>query len=251
MASDVDRGRQVYEQYEDALFRMVTDELAEQQGLELQSAWQAETSLPDSGPPPEAMRRFTEQLDAYLAQQQRADRRRQAFRRLHRIAVAVLAILVVFGTAMTTVQAFRLKVMNIWLEIQPQFTIFRLKETDQGPSGSDLIVDWTNAYVPTYIPEGYSIGSISIRESGREIVYEHDTAPMIYMELGETGSPLVDTEKADRVETIDINGHRGTLVQKNGMTTIVWEMDGRLFMVEVWSDDDTAVKVARGVKFIG
>lgn len=247
--SKIDKRQQVYEQYEDALFRMAVHQLAEEEGREWEATRQRLKSLPEYQPSEEALRNFTEKLDAHLRKQRAAAWRRRAMRWLQPLAMGVLALFVIFSAAMI-VQAFRVKVMNLWLEIRPQFTIFRLRENTPDPSSNGSIVDWTNAYVPTYIPEGYIIGSTSVSVSAREIVYEHITAPMIYTELGESSSPMIDTENADRVERVDINGYDGTLVQKNNLTTVLWEMDDRLFLVEVWSADDTALEVARGVKFI-
>lgn len=250
MANDEDRSRQVYEQYEEALFRLAINQLAEERGKELQSTKEPLQSLPESRPSEAALHRFSKQLDAYMLQQQAPARKRKVYRVLHRVAVAVLAIFVVLGTAMTTVEAFRSKVMNLWLDIQPQYTIFRLKEADPGSIGSDLVIDWTNAYVPTYIPEEYRIGSISIKEATRELVFEHSAGLIIYMEMQGSSGPVIDTENADRVETVTINDHSGTLVEKNGMTTIVWGMEGRLFLIQALTESKVALRVARGVRFV-
>ncbi len=66
----------------------------------------------------------------------------------------------------------------------------------------------------------------------------------------EASAPVVDTEDADRFEAIRINGYEGTLMGKNNMVTIVWEMDALLFMVQVQTDVAVAVRIAEGVKYI-
>ena len=248
--ADKDHGQPVYEQYEEALFRMAIHELAEEEGRQLQASKEELQTQPAYQPSAAALQRFTQQLDGYLLKQQAKARRRKALRGLNRAAVVVLAIFVVLGAAMTTVEAFRSRVFNLWLEIQPQFTVFRLREADPDAGHSELIVDWTNAYVPTFVPDGYRTTSIAIKETSRELVLDNDTNWIMYSELQGSSGPIVDTEHADLVETVDINGHAGTLILKNDVSTIVWEMEKSLFIIKSFTDTDTALKVARGVKFI-
>ncbi|WP_368294541.1 DUF4367 domain-containing protein [Dehalobacter sp. TBBPA1] len=59
-----------------------------------------------------------------------------------------------------------------------------------------------------------------------------------------------DTENASVFREISINGHKGTLTEKNSTVTIVWEMEGRIFTVSASTDQETAVKIAEGVKYI-
>lgn len=248
--ADKDRGQPVYEQYDEALFRMAIHELAEEEGRQLQASKEELQTQPEYQPSAAALQRFTQQLDGYLLKQQAKARRRKALRGLNRAAVVVLAICVVLGAAMTTVEAFRTQVLNLWLEIQPQFTIFRLREADPDAGGTELIVDWTNAYVPTYIPAGYRISSIAIKEFSRELVFDDGKGVIIYSEMIDSPAPVIDTEDIDSMETIDVNGHTGILVEKSGITTVIWESEKRLFLIQTWTDPDTALKVARGVKFI-
>ncbi|GAB6173595.1 hypothetical protein JCM15765_30730 [Paradesulfitobacterium aromaticivorans] len=52
------------------------------------------------------------------------------------------------------------------------------------------------------------------------------------------------------MKPISINGHEGTLVVKKSMVTIVWEMDNHMFTVQAQTSEDTAVKIAEGVKYV-
>lgn len=142
--------------------------------------------------------------------------------------------------------------MNLWLDIRPEYTAFKLRERDDAADSASMIVNWSNAYVPTYIPEGYELSSFSTTEGSKTIVFEKDQEEsyIIYREMGESRSPAVDTEDASRFEDVLISGRRGTLVEKNGMITIVWEMDNRLFMVHAQTSVDVAIRIAEGVQYI-
>lgn len=241
--------RKLYEDYEQALFRLVVHEAAKHEGSSLLEENQRLKDLSESHPSEEALRRFTERLDASLLKQKVDARRKRLPKLLRRMAVAVVAICFVFFAAMTTVQAFRVKVMNFWMSIQPGYTIFRLQEDGTSNKGN-LVVDWTNAYVPTYVPEGYEVSSVNVSQFVKRIVLQAEKSSIVYMEMTGATSPTVDTENASLLETISINGLSGMLVEKNGLVTIVWSSNERMFMVETQADIDTAMKVAQGVKFI-
>jgi hypothetical protein len=60
----------------------------------------------------------------------------------------------------------------------------------------------------------------------------------------------VDSEDASRIETIDINGHTGTLIVKNSMASVVWEMGSKLFVIQGEISADEAVRIAESVKYV-
>lgn len=63
----------------------------------------------------------------------------------------------------------------------------------------------------------------------------------------------VDTEDANRVEKISIQGHEGLLVEKNGLITVVWSDQSNIFTVisdsETLKSEDT-VRIAESVTLI-
>ena len=87
---------------------------------------------------------------------------------------------------------------------------------------------------------------------------EQLVAPLLYKEKigGHFNTPLsqeiffinffsVDTENASKFETVSINGHKGPLMVKDSMATMVWEMDSRILMVQTQTSKDTAMKIAK------
>ena len=245
--------KELLEQYEDSLLRLVMHDVAEQEGKLFLDESKALTYSLESRPSPATLDTFTRRLDVELKKQRSRARRPSLFRGLNTIAVAMLAVIVVFFAAMTTVQAFRAKVMNLWLDIRPEYTAFKLKGSNDAADDSSIVVNWTKAYVPTYIPEGYVVNTLSYSKTHKRITFENSqdgTWFTTYLELGESDSPVVDTEGASRFEAILINGRSGTLILKHGLVTVVWEMDNLLFVVQAQTSVETAVRIAEGVKYI-
>lgn len=243
--------KELLEQYEDSLLRLVMHDVAEHEGQMFLDESKALKDSQESRLSPAALETFTRRLDDELKKQRSRARRPYLLKAMNGVAVAMLAVIVVFFTAMTTVGAFRTRVMNLWLDIRPEYTAFKLKGSGDAADGS-MVVNWTNAFVPTYIPEGYEVSSMSYSVGNKTIVFLNDVEEkhIIYRELDELSNPVVDTENASRFEAIRIGGRNGTLIEKNGMVTVVWDMDGVLFMVHAQTSVEAAVKIAEGVRYI-
>lgn len=269
--------KKLYEEYEDSLFKLIMHDAAEKEGkLFLEEKEKLKNNL-ESLPSRETLKRFNQQLDAHFKKSKAYAKRQSMLKALNRIAVAMLAVIVMFFTAVGTVQAVRVRVLNFLIDIQPQYTSFQLKDSGGGSEGGNLVVNWTNTYVPTYIPDGYKVSNITSSESYKRIIFENQQdkeALIVYTESSGTSSPGVNTEDASRpqntsagerrrasspgvdtedayeFETVSINGHKGTLMVKDSMVKIVWQIDSRILMVQTRTGKDTAMKIAEGVIYV-
>jgi len=247
------RRAKLQEEYEEALFRLRVHDAMEHEGKGLLLDLQVASDFPDTEPSELALQQFTQKLDQGLRQQRQVARQKVILATLRVAVASLLIVLTVFFTAMTTVSAFRARVMNIWMEIRPEYTTFQLRgRSGDNVGATSMVVNWRDAYVPTYIPAGYEVLSFSFNEGLKRIVFESvdEQAFIIYTELDERSDLVIDTENASRFEQVSINGNSGTLVVKNNLTTIVWEQSDRLFMIQAQTDVAIAVRVAKGVRYI-
>lgn len=242
--------KKLYEEYEDSLFKLLMHDTAEIEGKHFLEEREKLNHDPEFLPSSEAFEQFSRELDTRLKKSKTYAKRRHIPKVLNKAAVAMFFMIVILFTAVTSVQAWRVKVLNLLINIQQEYTSFQLKESKSGSGGGSPVVDWSKAYVPTYIPEGYKVSRISNNESLRKITFENEQGLFIlYTELSEGNTLGVDTENASVVKTVSINGHEGTLVVKNSLVTIVWKIDNRMFTVQAPTSEDTAVKIAEGVKY--
>ncbi len=243
--------KKLYEEYEDSLFRLVMYETAEKEGKALLEERERLKNDPAFVPSEEAVQRFSSQLDNILKKKKAYALKQKTFKMLNRSAVAMLIVIILLFTTVASVQAIRVKVLNFFMDIQPKYTSYQVNESDNGSINGGLDVNWTNAYVPTYIPEGYKVDSSLNSETNKKIVFKNQQDMfIIYSELTEGSIIQLDTENASVFKKISINGKKGTLTEKNSAVTIVWEIEGHIFMVNAWTDQETAVKFAEGVKYI-
>ena len=243
--------KKLYEEYEDSLFKLIMHDAAEKEGKLFLEEKEKLKNTSESLPSAEAFKRFSQQLDAHLKKPQAYARRQRILKALNRLAIAMLVMIVLLFTTVASVEALRAKVLNFLMDIQSEYTSFELKDNDNGSDGGSSTIDWHKAYVPTYIPAGYEISDISNGKLLRKIEFKNQQGSFItYTELSEGNKPALDTENASAFETVSINGQEGTLVVKDSLVTIIWEMNNRMFMIRAQAEKNTAIKVAKGVKYV-
>ncbi len=149
--------KKLYEDYEDSLFRLVIHDTANKEGKLFLEEKEKLKNDPKSYPSKEVSQKFCQQLDARLKKPKTYKARQLMLRRFNRTAVEILFVVVILLTTVASVQALRTKVLNFFMDIQPGYTSFQLKENDKSTNKETPVVNWTNAYVPTYIPDGYIV----------------------------------------------------------------------------------------------
>jgi hypothetical protein len=259
----------LYEEYEDSLFKLIMHDAAAKEGRLFLEEKKQLAEDPASIPSPQALRQFKRQLAVQLRKKKIAAARKRVGKLLNRTAVAVLAAAVFLFVTVANVQALRVRVLNLLVDIQPQYTSFRLNgdeatakesagnspnsvKSAAGSAGAgDLQIGWSNAYVPTYVPDGYQVSSIDNKTLIKKIVFQNPAkdSTINYMEFSEDSNLAVDTENAV-VKPVNINGNKGRLIEKNSLVTAVWAMDNRMFLVQAPLSAETVLKIAEGVKYV-
>lgn len=248
--NNAERIRELNELYEDGLFRLVMNDVAEKEGEILFEENERLKSDSENLPSQEDIDRFARRLNSHLKKTKKNQRNHSTSRKFTGVAVALLVLVIIFATMMLTVQALRIQVLYFLISIEPNYLQLNVDSNDQ--DNGDWIVNWINAYVPMYIPEGYEISSISYSDSARKIIFtkQEDNSSIIYTEYDSKNSAAVDTENASFIETVRINGQDGILSVKDSITSVVWTTDDHLFIIQGQVSTDEAVKMAEGVKLI-
>ena len=150
----------INEEYTDNLFKLAVNDAFEKDGKLLETERTNEASENQSSH--EQFETFTRLLDSHLKKAKPKRIIKLMPKILNKIAVAMLALVILFSTAMLTVDAFRIRVLNLLISNEPEYTSFQLEDNNGDEQDTDNpIVNWTNTYVPTYVPEGYIVSSVS------------------------------------------------------------------------------------------
>jgi hypothetical protein len=234
--------------YEDSLFREAVKETARIEGENLLYE-NKQLSTEDAGVSFEKQSEFRNRLDSELQNKKNRERRASKIKALQRVAVIILVVSAALTVSLFSVDAFRVKIINLIMEIRTEYTEFQLVDEKAEMKG-DRIVDWTNAYVPTYIPEGYLVESSENGDNIKAILFINGDGKIIdYAQYSEAASFNYDTEGAT-VKDVTVNGNDGKIIVKGYNYSVVWKYEGGIFVVMTQISAEETLKIAENIKFI-
>lgn len=170
-------------------------------------------------------------------------------RPIQKIAVIILIIGIMASISFFSVDALRVRILNFFMEIRPEYTEFRLEEENQDLEDS-RIVNWENAFMPTYIPAGYVVESSENGELAKSITLVNTDGKIIdYAEYNEAVSFNYDTEDAV-LQDITVKDETGTLIIKNDNYSIIWTLGNSIFVIRTQISEEETKKIAESVKFL-
>jgi hypothetical protein len=236
---------ELYEQYEELLFRIALLEINEDEADRLDQ---------DHVPDPEMEKFFVRTQAGTLRIIDRASRKVKTRRAIKtglphvlQIAAAVLLVFFVGATvAIASVHEVRVRVLQFLIHIEEEYTELSLvespDETFSVPEG------WHGAYYPSYIPEGFVMQAID--PYFNRVYYLNGTDDLLdFMEFTENDYTNIDTEDAE-IQHIVINGSAAILSEKDGEVTVSWATLDRYFVLTLDGEIDTALRIVKSVKII-
>lgn len=152
----------------------------------------------------------------------RKQKRRRGLKRLPRVVCAFLAVVVVFSVAAISVEAVRIKFLN--LMILPSEIVTDITVEDTNTPGNI-----TGA--PRYMTPGYQFSAMDEVKNKRTLIYTDAEDNEIRIKIYEIGYQIgVDTQDAV-CEDISINGNDGFYSVKNHFGMLVFETDVHAYLI--------------------
>ena len=204
---------ELWERYEDAMFTLLMDEVAHQEGQE-QLEWKKQLNNDPSAALPEEVRKKGEQTSrkAFAAQSRRSARH-VGFRMFQRIAVAVMIVILTAVCAFAAFPEMRSNVINTVIKICEDHTDITFADMGDGDCASK-----NYQITPNWLPEGFELSEEGDTSVSIWKLYRNTTDGNIYISetTAENNSMAVDTEDA-KVSQIKIKNYDATLVIKDEM----------------------------------
>ncbi len=233
------------ENYEQALFTLLLSEVAEREGDRLLEE-QAQFSDEDVPIGEDAYERCRQVIVKYQRQEKRRRAGRRAGRGLAKAAIAALVAVLLFTTALATIEPFRIKTFNLVIDLFDDHMTFSVKEgeTSQLTPVPTLGVGW--------IPEGFTLdheGTTMMTAWVQYMNAEEDIISVLAAELT-TGNMSFSTEDAE-MSTISLHGTEAQLIVGEEMVQVIWAWEtDSTWLLSVTTrglDTATAVKIAENV----
>lgn len=149
-----------------------------------------------------------------------------------RAAAAALVLLIGSGALFGEAGAIQRAIRQLKLEETQRAILFRVETNEPDSLGLN------GRYLPSWVPVGYVLEEEETLFDSNFITYKNIDGNFIrfdrYLDSGTLG---VDSENAESVENITINGHKGVLVRKNGRWDLNWHDDSAKSFFSVYADN--------------
>lgn len=150
-----------------------------------------------------------------------------------RVASILLVIAIGVSFIPFTVEGRRSSLAEIIANyVNSEFVIFGNNEKD------NLLLSYEGEFVPTFIPDGYSVESINNEPNLKEIVFSNSKNMILFKELPISIKMNIDYSDAENMKEIEILGYTGNSFAKDGVNRIVITTENSCIYI---SCDDNAV----------
>lgn len=210
----MNRNDRLYNDYEDALFALLMDEVAQEEGARLLAENERLKGDPNAAVPPELDKKSIETIRKALAG--------QAHRHAHtvgwylsRLAVAILAALLLFAVAYASSPDLRLRTLQMLIDNSDVSS--RLSFAfggNENESGSAEKAQTLAGYTLPELSRKYTMVDQGETSRNAWIEYAHANGSTIRINISKSSDSFLDSEAVDECENIDIHGYSGKLYEK-------------------------------------
>lgn len=240
------RKEQLWENYEDAVFAILMDAVAEQEGEKGLQLMEELEHDPSAQVPEEVQRRAEQTIRKAFAAQGRRSAKHISFRLFQRIAVAVLVIVLTTACAFAVFPEVRANLYNLIIREYEDHTEFDYtQQFSDEYSSADFTIE------PGWLPDGFTLSDEGDTYTSVYKTYQNgpDTMIRIVKNVLSGGSLAVDTENA-KVTSITIQNHEATLIEKEEWSMIVIsrpDIDEVTYLDGTAVSSDILIKVAENL----
>lgn len=240
----MDRREQLREQYEDALFALLMDEVAEMEGEKALEENRRLQEDPAAAVPEEVDRRCMGTIRGYFRKMKLRAARRFAVKNLGR-AVMVLGMLsTLFMGVFAMSEKVRIRTMNLVVETFGESTDFVFKEEQIANEAPRISLGW--------VPDGFVLVDEGADDTGSWCEYDFEEKFIHAMYIVGDGSIMsIDTEEV-KPTSIKIGGINATLVCKDGNLQILWSIPDEPTFIYLTADgisEENFIHVANEVHY--
>jgi len=220
----MDRREELRDRYEDALFALLMDEMAVDEGKKAREENERLRDDPAAEIPEEVDRRCRRTIRHRFAQKRLHAAGRVTGKVLRNVAMALGVASCLFVGAFAASETVRSNVLNLVVEAFPEYTSFYFPKELQN-SSDQLTVGW--------IPEGFELVDQGKNDFEMWAVYQGNGNAFLQVThfLGAGARLNIDTEEVVSSDVLEINGYKANFYQKGDIIQIIWGTDdGMVFL---------------------
>ena len=237
---------QLWENYEDAVFAILMDAVAEQEGEKGLQLMEELEHDPSAQVPEEVQKRAEKTIRKAFAAKKRESMKHFTFKVAQRIAIAVFAAAVLAAGTFAAFPEVRANLYNLIIREYEDHTEFDYTEQFSDEySSADFTIE------PGWLPDGFTLSDEGDTYTSVYKTYQNGSDAMIRIvkNVLSGGSLAVDTENA-KVTSITIQNHEATLIEKEEWSMIVIsrpDIDEVTYLDGTAVSSDILIKVAQNL----
>lgn len=211
---------QLWENYEDAVFAILMDAVAEQEGEKGLQLMEELEHDPSAQVPEEVQKRAEKTIRKAFAAKNREPVKRFTFKVVQRIAVAVLVVVITTACAFAAFPEVRANLYNLIIREYEDHTEFDYtQQFSDEYSSADFTIE------PGWLPDGFTLSDEGQVDALIYKTYQNKNKAdvSITKKIMSGGPLLVDSENAIKTK-ITIQKHEATLIEKEAWRCLVIPM---------------------------
>lgn len=220
------------ENYNDALFALLMDELAQSEGARLIEENEALNRNDDAAVPPELHQRCMRAIRVGLLRQKAISSLLLTGRLMLRLAAAVFVTVALFTAAFAASSSFRAGTLNLLMDIDED-----LVQWSSGPETEYAVK--TPTAVLSWLPDDYACTEETHGAFDTTLTYQNSAGDTLCVSLLvgiESRKTQADKENATHWESFSLHGLSAVAIQKGGQVSVSWYDPEAAVMVDIRAD---------------
>ena len=246
---------------EDAYIALIMNDLSEEDGARLLEECAQLNADPNAAVPESLHAKCMEVVGNHYARERNAQTKIRVQSRIKRVLLVAAIIAVLFTTAFAAIEEFRVGVLNFTLDMREKYSYIIYNRADddsdkQNPSDSNLSIVCDRRLAINYDLSGFELVSEISDEIGVVADFSSEVSgqivKIIITTITDNTISQVDTENADLIKDISINGAEGMLVVKGTRNHVLWlNPEGTVLMqvVTIGMTSEQAIEIAESIVY--
>lgn len=245
---------QIRERYEEAMFALLMDSVAEEEGRELLKQAEMLNRDPNAAVPQELDHRCRKIIAKAGKKEKRERARRWTVKMLRRVVMVAILAGMLFAVAYAAIPEVRVGVRNLILTVNEDSTDLSVRPgtLDNKEKLDSILYQYTLPEVPREYTQ-----KVTCEERPWLRMYRYETEKRDFIRISlmqgeESTNYGIDTEDAS-VDNVVINGFNGICVEKNGTVQVAWADTEKMVFISVYStelDKETVLELAEAIKCV-
>lgn len=166
-----------------------------------------------------------------------------------RVAVFFFTIFLALNMVLIASADARAAFYNLLLTVTERYTqVEPGQEHLAAIEGAELYTNEGFPFAPAYLPPDFPVSDFQAGKKSMLVNYNNDSGQYVVFLQQEGGSLRVDSEAAEAIERMMIGTSEALLVEKDGRTTITWQVGQYLLYIKTDLARDEAILIAENIR---